>query len=115
MAAVKSKKASSYRPAVRRDGIGPGRAALAHVDGRPIALFDLDGRIVAIDGLCARCGASLAGGRQDGRHVVCGGCGWRYDLATGAVTGLPALRLDRFAVRIEGDEVLVAAKAEGDP
>ncbi len=115
MAPGKSTMASGFRPAARRERIAPEQAVVARVAGVAIALFDVDGRIVAIDDLCPRCGASLAGGRQEGGHVACGGCGWRYDLSTGAATGLPALRLDRFAVRIEGGEVLVAMKAEGDP
>lgn len=115
MAPGKSTKVSGFRPAARRERIAPGHAVVARVAGAAIALFDVDGRIVAIDGLCACCGASLADGQQEGGHVACGGCGWRYDLATGSVVGLPALRLDRFAVRIEGGEVLVAMKAEGDP
>ncbi|HWS12919.1 MAG TPA: Rieske 2Fe-2S domain-containing protein [Rhodocyclaceae bacterium] len=67
--------------------------------GGPIALFDVAGVVHAIEDGCLRCGSSLATGAVEGTMVVCRTCGWRYDLASGGVVGLPALRLSTYAVR----------------
>ena len=79
------------------------------VDERPVALFRIHGGdVFALDDACARCGESLASGTLDGHDVECAGCGWRYDVVTGAMRGVPMLRLDTFAVRTRGGVVSVA-------
>ncbi|HQU47860.1 MAG TPA: nitrite reductase (NAD(P)H) small subunit [Casimicrobiaceae bacterium] len=102
-----------FTPASRRDRIAPGRAVVALVGGEPVALYEVGGRVLAIDDRCARCGGSLAEGRQDQRVVECARCGWSYELDTGAVVGLAALRLDRYDVRIRDSEVFVAPHPTG--
>ena len=79
-----------------------------HVNERPIAPFQVDGEVFAVDDGCARCGASLAAGTLDGCDVECAGCGWHYDVVTGCVRGVPRLRIDTFAVQTRGDIVSVA-------
>jgi nitrite reductase/ring-hydroxylating ferredoxin subunit len=67
-----------------------------------IALFDVGGTIHAIEDGCLRCGSTLVRAVQDGAVATCPGCGWRYDVSTGCVVGLPALRLATFRVRQPG-------------
>ena len=64
-----------------------------------LTLFRVNGRLVAIDDACIRCSASLAGGRRVGCKVVCPACGWRYDLLSGEVSGVPLLRTCTYEVR----------------
>ncbi|HEY2817694.1 MAG TPA: Rieske 2Fe-2S domain-containing protein, partial [Casimicrobiaceae bacterium] len=52
-----------------------------------VALFDVEGRMFAIDDLCVRCGTSLAEGTLTDTVVSCIGCDWRYDVKTGCVNG----------------------------
>lgn len=101
--------------AAMRASIAPGHAALVRARGVAIAVYEVEGRVFAIDDPCIRCGASLAAGTQDAAIATCGTCGWRYDIVSGAVVGLPALRLEHYPVRIEGHRVLVALRAAGDP
>lgn len=77
-----------------------------------MALFAINGRIFAIDDACLRCGASLGTSLQSGGVVRCRGCGWQYDLVAGAVVGLPALRIERFDVRIIRSRIYIAAVEE---
>lgn len=46
------------------DELAPGQRKLALVDGRSIALFNIAGKIHAIDNPCLRKGASLARDQQ---------------------------------------------------
>ena len=104
-----------YVLAAMRDRVAPGRAALVQAGEVAVAVYEVDGHVFAVDDPCIRCGASLASGTQDAAIVTCGKCGWRYDIVSGAVAGLPALRLEHYPVRIEGPEVLVALHKAGDP
>jgi 3-phenylpropionate/trans-cinnamate dioxygenase ferredoxin subunit len=76
-----------------------------------VALFNVDGRIFAVEDTCVRCGSSLAPGALQGHDVTCPGCGWRYDVRTGCVIGVPALCIDTFKVEIVDSEVMVATTA----
>ena len=92
----------------RRDDVRPGEGLRVDATDFPIALFDVEGRVLAIDDGCARCGSSLADGTVHGTTVACGGCGWQYDLGTGAVVGIPALRLDTYEVTVADGAVMLA-------
>ena len=94
----------------RLDQLAPGRGVSVAVAGDAIALFRIDGRTFAIDDACARCGSSLAGGTLRGATVVCNGCGWEYDVRTGAVIGVPALRIDTFEVTVVDSVVMLAVE-----
>ena len=86
-----------------------GRPAFA--DGRLVALFKVDGEICALDDSCPHGGASLAGGRFDGRTVTCPGHGLRFDVRTGRIPGVDGLRATTYPVQILDGEVLVATES----
>ena len=58
-----------------------------------VALFNVGGEMFAIDDACIRCASSLAAGVLYATEIRCRRCGWRYDVATGCVVGMPALRI----------------------
>ena len=94
------------------DGVDPVETSLhsalpalpLRVDGAsgPIALFEVRGTVYAIEDGCLRCGSSLVAGTLDGVVVTCVACGWRYDVSSGCMVGLQALRLATFPVRGSG-------------
>ena len=92
----------------RRAGLESRRATVVRSDGYAIALFLVAGVVHALDDQCLRCGASLGAGELVRGLAICTGCGWVYDLATGAVEGVPGLRTERFEVRIDGPDVRIA-------
>jgi 3-phenylpropionate/trans-cinnamate dioxygenase ferredoxin subunit len=67
--------------------LGIGKRACVQADGVDIALFNVDGRIYAIDDSCPHQASSLGGGKLDGRMVQCPAHGLRFDLATGCMRG----------------------------
>ena len=89
------------------DGVPAGTAIVVHVAGVPVALFNLDGSMFAVQDTCVRCGSSLAHGTLAGPEVACSGCDWHSDVTTGRVSGVPALRLETFRVTTVGQRVLV--------
>ena len=78
---------------------------LVVVDGEDIALFKRDGRIFAINNVCAHQHFSkLHEGEIDGLTVTCPMHGWTYDLVTGkAINGDGRVR--RYNVKIQGNDV----------
>lgn len=91
------------------DRISPGSALAVTIAGETIALFNVDGRLFALDDACIRCGSSLAIGVLDGVTVECCGCGWRYDVTSGCVQGIPGLHSDMFEVAIVDAHVMIDA------
>jgi nitrite reductase/ring-hydroxylating ferredoxin subunit len=91
------------------DQIAPGTAFVVTVAADRIALFNMDGHLYAVEDSCARCGSSLAAGTLDGTLVSCT-CGWKYEVTTGCVNGIPALQVDTFEVKIDRSRVMLEAR-----
>jgi nitrite reductase/ring-hydroxylating ferredoxin subunit len=91
------------------DCIGPGRAMSVAVAGIPVAVLNVDGHLYALDDSCILCGTSLAIGLIEGLSILCAGCGWRYDVTSGSVHGIPGLRLDTYAVVVVDAHVMIDA------
>jgi nitrite reductase/ring-hydroxylating ferredoxin subunit len=97
------------------DRLALGTAMLVTVANTAVALFNVDGQLFAVDDLCIRCGSSLAAGKLLIRLICCSGCDWQYDVATGCVDGLPALRIDTFEAKVVDASIVIATTAEGAP
>lgn len=97
--------------ACRRD-LPPGRVARVELDGRGIALVNLDGVFYALDNNCPHNGGPLAQGRLEADDCLrCPWHGWTWDVRTGrAVTPPVAYRVLTHQVRVEGDDVLVSRR-----
>ena len=85
----------------------PGSAKEVEHDGRIYALFNVKGRITAIDGLCPHQGGPLADGHLEGDCVSCPWHGWEFDVSTGKSSMGPAMKQPVFNVKVEGSEILV--------
>lgn len=90
------------------DRLAPEGGISVAIGSNTVALFRIDGGIYAIEGCCLRCGAQLAEGCLGGQIVGCRGCDWRYDVTTGSVVGVPALRLHTFETRVVDGKVAIA-------
>ena len=85
----------------------PGSAREVEHEGRIYALFNVDGEISAIDGVCPHQGGPLAEGRLDGTCVVCPWHGWRFDVRSGKTPLGPKIKQPVYEVKVEGQDVLV--------
>ena len=95
--------------------VPPGASLEVEHEGRIVAIFNVDGVISAIDGLCPHQGGPLADGPMDGTYVTCPWHGWQFCVRTGKSTLNTKLRQPVFEVRIEGNDVLVAVDGETPP
>lgn len=90
------------------DQVAAGTGTVVTTANHAIVLFNADGLVWAIEAWCLRCGRSLGGGILQGKILSCRGCDWRYDITTGGVVGIPALRLDTFKVQVVAGRIMVA-------
>ena len=77
-----------------------------------LAIFNIDGRFLAIDNQCPHKGGPLCDGIVSGTTVVCPLHGWRFDLESGLASraSLPAC-VTTYPTRIEDGIVLVHVNA----
>jgi nitrite reductase (NADH) small subunit len=87
--------------------LAPGTGKTVEVNGREVALFNVRGNFYAVDNTCKHRGGSLGEGELDGTVVTCPLHAWTYDVTTGECFDDPACGIDRFTVKIEGEDVLV--------
>ena len=88
--------------------VAPGQVRVYEVDGHSIALANLDGAFYALDNVCTHDGGPLGEGRLWDETVECPRHGARFDVKTGAVKALPAVRPVRaYPVHQDGEEISV--------
>jgi len=93
--------------------IPEGEGASFQVGDRLVAVFNHQGRYLAIDDICPHMGASLGGGYLDDEGIVtCPWHAWRFNACDGKWADNPRLNVDTFEVRVEGDEIQVRARPE---
>lgn len=93
----------------RADEIAPGTGKECQVNGRRVAVFNVEGAYFACDDECPHVGFSLAEGDLEDGKIVCFGHGWAFDLKTGECDRMP-LDIDVFPVEVVDGEVRVAVE-----
>jgi 3-phenylpropionate/trans-cinnamate dioxygenase ferredoxin subunit len=82
------------------------------VDGVPVALFRTEEGIFALDDVCSHEYSLLSEGDVWAGEVYCQKHGSRFNLRTGAVTGLPATKpVGTWDVKEENGEIWIASRA----
>ena len=92
----------------------PGEKLGCKVGTKEVALFNVEGRVFAVEDYCPHFGAALSEvGHVKGCEVVCVLHGARFDLESGKVLADPAERdIASYETRVEGGRIFVALPAE---
>ena len=85
----------------------PGSGMVAEVNGKSIAVFNVEGTYHAIDNTCIHRGGPLGEGDVEGQVVTCPWHGWSYDLRTGILVQDGKMRVSCHLTRLVGDVVQV--------
>lgn len=85
----------------------PGLRTLFEPEGRSLALFNVAGQLYAIDDSCPHQGASLCGGRLEGRVIQCLAHGLRFDLASGYLLNSSSVKVGSYPVEVVDDQVFI--------
>lgn len=86
-----------------------GGRKVVEADGIAVVLFNVEGRICAIEDVCTHDGNALADGDMVGSGVIaCARHGARFDVCSGKALTLPAFEdVDTFEVKVEGGDIYI--------
>ncbi len=87
--------------------ITEGKAIEAIIEGNILAIVQIDGKIYAIDGICAHQGGPLAKGEVSGCILTCPWHGWQYDLPTGKQILSKVIAQKTYRTRVIDDTIQV--------
>ncbi len=86
----------------------PGSGRVVRIDGKEVAIFNVDGTIYAIDDSCRHQGLSLGTSKLEGKVVTCRGHGWKYDVTTGSTLASPGFGVAAYPVQVVDGKIMVA-------
>ncbi|MBI4313581.1 MAG: non-heme iron oxygenase ferredoxin subunit [Candidatus Omnitrophica bacterium] len=84
---------------------GEGRSF--EVEGKMIAVFNVNDTFYAIDNVCPHRGGPLGEGYLENKTVTCPWHGWQFDVTCGKSTVNPAAAVASLPVKMEGSEIFV--------
>jgi naphthalene 1,2-dioxygenase ferredoxin component len=94
--------------AADRSALSDGEVVGVIVEGREIALYEMEGEVFATDDICTHAHAKLSDGWFDKGEIECPLHAGRFDARTGKATAPPCLDdLKTYQVRVEGGEIQV--------
>jgi len=92
--------------------VPPGAVRTFSVNGKSVAVCNVDGTFYAIEDVCTHDGGELGEGYLEGDQIECPRHGARFDVKTGRALTLPAVMPVRsYAVEVAGDEIRVSLEA----
>ena len=90
------------------DEVKVGERIVVEVDDHYIAIFNVDNRYYAIEDVCTHDDGPLAEGYLEGTTIECPRHGARFDIRTGQVLSMPAVKsVPRYEVKVSGDEIQI--------
>jgi nitrite reductase/ring-hydroxylating ferredoxin subunit len=88
--------------------LAPGQGKRVEIQGRKIALFNLEGRYQAIDDTCPHRGGPLSEGEVQGDVVTCPWHGAQFKVTSGEVLRPPARAgVASYRTRVNGSDIEV--------
>ena len=112
----------------------PGTHRVVEVDGREVGVFNIGGRLYGLANRCAHQGGPLCEGKRvtgtlvanpqtgwrprwelDGEVIACPWHGLEYHVPTGRCLAYPEIRIRRYDVTLDGDDVVVTPASSRRP
>ena len=93
--------------AAKTSEIPAGTIREVQVNGKAVAIANVEGKFYAINSICLHRGGPLGEGSLDGHIVTCPWHGWEYDVTTGKVAHNPTVGVVSYPTEIRGDEIFV--------
>ncbi len=98
----------AFVPVAKTSDVPAGMVHVFEVQGKSLAVANVNGAFYAIDNVCTHDGGPLGEGTVVGDQVECPRHGARFDVRTGLARRLPAvLPVKTYEVRVQGDDVEV--------
>jgi len=99
---------AAFVKVAKTNEIASGQARGVEVNGKGLALFNIDGNFYALDDTCTHKGEPLSEGAIAGEEVTCPWHKAKFNIRTGHVLGPPARHgVGRYNVRVTGTDIEV--------
>lgn len=107
-AVVTGSRGGEYVAVGNVESIPTDKPFFIEIEGKQLVLFNLKGKLYAMDNLCGHASGPLNQGRYDGKTIECPWHRSKFDITTGAVINGPARRAQTmYTVRVVNKEVQV--------
>ena len=93
--------------AAKTTEITPGTVQEIVVDGKSMALANVEGKFYAINNTCVHRGGPLGQGTLAGTVLTCPWHGWEYDVVTGKACQNPAVGVGSYKIVVRGEDIFV--------
>ena len=93
--------------AAKLKDVKEGEGKTVSVKGQDIALFNVQGKLYAVENTCAHRGGPLGEGMVDGEVVTCPWHGWKYNVKTGKSPVNASVSVKSFKTKVVGDEIQI--------
>lgn len=97
----------AFLRATKAAEVPPGTIREFQLDGKTVALANVEGKFFCIDNTCLHRGGPLGQGVLEGQTVTCPWHGWQYDVTTGKVTANPSVGVSCYTVEVRGEDIYV--------
>ncbi len=84
---------------------GTGKAV--EVNGKSLAIYNVNGTVYATDNACLHQGGPLGEGMLEGDVITCPWHMWQYNVRTGENLEDSMLKVETYPVRVSGDDIEV--------
>lgn len=99
---------TKFVPVAKLSDLEPGSCLSVEAEGGIlVALFNVDGKIYALDNTCPHAGGPLGEGTLWGEIVECPWHCWRFDVRTGVRPDNPDFTVARYDLQVEGEVIKV--------
>jgi len=106
---------ADFMKVVAARDVPPGSVRVVEIDGRRIAVCNVDGEYYAVDDVCTHDGGPLGSGKLCDGQIECPRHGARFDVRSGRAVVLPAvLPIRTYALEVAGGEVRVSLEGGRD-
>lgn len=98
-----------YIKVATRSDVPAGSMKTISLNGKPVALANIDGAFFAVSDTCSHKQCSLGSeGMLDGKIIICGCHGAQFDVTNGKVLSLPApTDIASYEVKVDGDDIYI--------
>ena len=88
-----------------------GSVKYVEAGGVPLVLCNINGEVFAVGNVCTHDGGPLSGGALEDHTIECPRHGARFDVRTGVVRCLPAIRpIPSYPVQVQGQAITVKVR-----
>ena len=96
-----------WHSAAKESDLPKGAGKSLQIEGRRVALFNVEGKYYAMADSCMHRGGPLGDGHLEGTRVTCPWHAWDFDVKTGECHTMPGEKQKTYKVKVEKGEIYV--------